>query len=399
MPVLRSVPLGEVAHLNPTFGGIGLADSDAVDFFPMAAVDATCSTTTSSARRPYGDVRKGYTPFEDGDVLLAKITPCFENGKIAQARVESNYAFGSTEFHIIRPDSSQLDARYLVHFLRRDQVRVDGERKMTGSGGQRRVPKHFLESLAIPLPPVSEQRRIAAILDQADALRARRREALAQLDSLTQSIFIDMFGDPLGNSKGWQRCTLGELLLDGPQNGLYKPASDYGTGTPILRIDSFYDGVVTGLAALKRVRISNEELLKFGLCENDIVINRVNSPEYLGKSALVPTLSEPVVFESNMMRFSVKPERALARYVVAFLQTGFMKAQIRTASKDAVNQSSINQQDVKSFLVNLPPMQLQMTFAARLDEIERIRTASEASAYKLDRLFASVQHSAFRGVL
>lgn len=82
---------------------------------------------------------------------------------------------------------------------------------MTGSGGQRRVPKHFLESLGIPLPPIPEQRRIAAILDKADALRAKRCEALAQLDHLAQSIFVEMFGDPATNPKGWAVRTLKDL--------------------------------------------------------------------------------------------------------------------------------------------------------------------------------------------
>ena len=119
--------------------------------------------------------------------------------------------FGSTEFHVIRANTKRLDGRYLVHFLRRNEIRLDGARNMTGSAGQRRVPKHYFESLSVPLPPLPEQRRIAAILDQADALRAKRREALAELDSLTQSIFIEMFGDPVVNSMGWDCKPMSEI--------------------------------------------------------------------------------------------------------------------------------------------------------------------------------------------
>lgn len=205
-----TVSLGEVAEINPRCDTDGVLATDAVDFFPMAVVDADKTVARASERRALQQVSKGFTSFRDGDVLLAKITPCFENGKISQASVTTPVAFGSTEFHVVRC-GAKLDSRYLVHFLRRQEVRSDGERKMTGSGGQRRVPKHFLESLGIPLPPIPEQRRIAAILDKADALRAKRCEALAQLDHLAQSIFVEMFGDPATNPKGWAVRTLKDL--------------------------------------------------------------------------------------------------------------------------------------------------------------------------------------------
>lgn len=331
------------------------------------------------------------------DVLLSKIVPHIRRSWIVGSPGDSRQ-IASGEWIVFRSD--RVVPAYLRHALVCDNFHTQFMRTVSGVGGSLlRARPAQVGKIQVPLPPLPEQRRIAAILDQADALRVKRREALAQLDSLTQSVFVEMFGEPMANPKGWQRVPLGQLMADGPQNGLYKPASDYGSGTPIVRIDAFYDGVVTGLAKLKRVQLSDSEASKYALHENDIVINRVNSPDYLGKSALIPALAEPTVFESNMMRFSVKPELATARYLVAFLQTGFIKAQIRTASKDAVNQSSINQQDVQSFLVNLPPLSLQIDFVARLDEVDRLRKAYDASADALDQLFASLQHRAFRGEL
>ena len=251
----------------------------------------------------------------------------------------------------------------------------------------------------ILLPPLPEQRRIAEVLDRAEALRAKRRAALAQLDDLTQAIFLDLFGDPATNPKGWPRTSLGELIATGPQNGLYKPASDYGSGTPILRIDAFYDGEVTKLTTLKRVRVSDEERDLYGLRVGDIVVNRVNSMEYLGKSALIPDLDEPTVFESNVMRFDVALKTVQPSYVVQFLQSKFIKKQILTAAKNAVNQSSINQQDVKGFQVNVPPLSLQRDFARRIAAVEKLKAAHRASLAELDALFSALQHRAFRGEL
>ena len=234
MNSLVHVPLGEVAKLNPTFKSANAAPDKLVDFLPMSAVSAELTTVRATEQRRFSEVQKGYTNFADGDVLLAKITPCFENGKISFANVATDYGFGSTEFHVIRADRQRLDGRYLVHFLRRDEIRVDGARNMTGSAGQRRVPKHYLESLSIPLPSLPEQRRIAAILDQADALRAKRREALAQLDSLTQSIFIAMFGDPRENERNWPVAPIGSFI-SGMRGGAPLAPEDFtSSGFPIL---------------------------------------------------------------------------------------------------------------------------------------------------------------------
>jgi type I restriction enzyme S subunit len=320
----------------------------------------------------------------------------FERGCFVVAD-EAGYA--TTELVPLRCKPNEVHPEYLAYFLRSSNFLKFANMVVAGAKMPRMVMTEFWDFL-VPIPPLPEQRRIAAILDQADALRAKRREALAQLDSLTQSIFIEMFGDPVTNPKGWPIASLQELMdASGPQNGLYKPSTDYGTGTPILRIDAFYDGKVTKLDTLKRVRLSDTELNLYRLCEDDIVINRVNSIEYLGKSALIPPLAEATVFESNMMRFNVRRGVVSPIYVVQFLQTKFIKNQILSCSKNAVNQSSINQQDVKGFQLNVPPLHLQQAFATRIQSVEALKVTHNAALQELDRLFASLQHRAFQGEL
>lgn len=292
----------------------------------------------------------------------------------------------------------ELDRDYLAHFLLQPELISLADSRATGVNLPRLSPK-VLAEFQIPLPPLSEQRRIAEVLDRAEALRGKRLAALTQADGLRQAIFLEMFGDPATNPMGWVQVKLGETLASGPQNGLYKPADDYGSGTPILRIDGFYDGVVTQLATLKRVRLSDKEICLYGLNEGEIVLNRVNSMEYLGKSALIPRLYESSVFESNMMRFDVDRNRLQPEYLIQFLQTEFIKSQILTAAKHAVNQSSINQHDVRGFRINIPPLSLQREFARRITALERMKATQRTSLAELDALFASLQHRAFRGKL
>lgn len=140
--------------------------------------------------RSFSEVSKGYTVFRNEDILAAKITPCWENGKIGRARLRHEVGVGSTEFHVIRP-SEDVDPKYLLHFLRQNHVRRTGELRMTGSGGQRRVPVQFLRDLDVPLVELKDQRRIASILDRADAQRSRRRAQLERLAALVQVTFAD----------------------------------------------------------------------------------------------------------------------------------------------------------------------------------------------------------------
>jgi type I restriction enzyme S subunit len=293
------------------------------------------------------------------------------------------------------------DPRFIDYLLRGDSLRLRYDTISFGSvPRKRRASVTDFLNLKLPKPPsLSKQQYIADVLDRAEALRTKRRATIVQLDELVQSLFIDMFGDPVTNTKGWSRIKLEELIVTGPQNGLYKPASDYGSGVPILRIDAFYDGQVTKLSTLKRLRISDEELNLYKLSPGDIVINRVNSMEYLGKSAIIPDLDEPIVFESNMMRFSVDQNEIEPQYLVQFLQTNFIKGQIMNSAKHAVNQSSINQKDVKSFQVNVPPLPLQKEFIRRVEAINKLKSTHQASLAELDELFASLQYRAFRGEL
>ncbi|MFD2754174.1 restriction endonuclease subunit S [Comamonas terrae] len=195
--------LADIAQLNPKLNKSTIQEKSLASFVPMACVSEVSGSIISEEEREIEAISKGFTYFQNGDILVAKITPCFENGKIALAHVKHEHAFGSTEFHVIRPDATKVDGRYLFHFLRQPRIRIEGEKRMTGSGGQRRVPKSFLEELEISLPSLPEQRRIAAILDKAEALRSKRRKAIAKLDQLLQSVFLEMFGDPVTNSKNW----------------------------------------------------------------------------------------------------------------------------------------------------------------------------------------------------
>ena len=250
----------------------------------------------------------------------------------------------------------------------------------------------------LSLLPLDEQRKIAAVLDKVSDLIAKRRQQLDKLDELVKARFVEMFGDPMTNPYNLPKVILGSVLTIEPQNGLYKPQSDYvsdGTGIPILRIDSFYEGKVSNLSSLKRLICSEIELKRYSLYENDIVINRVNSIEYLGKCGLIQGLVENTVFESNMMRLHVDEHKFHPVYITKLLCSEFIYQQILRRAKKAVNQASINQKDVQSFVVYMPPIEQQDQFAAVVAQTDKSKLTIQRSYDKLETLKKALMQQYF----
>ncbi|MCG8368836.1 MAG: restriction endonuclease subunit S [Pseudanabaenales cyanobacterium] len=196
----EKVHLSVAAEINPrSREWSNLSDEDLVSFIPMPAISEFSASIIETKNRALGEVKRGYTPFQNGDVLFAKITPCMENGKAALAKDLANgFGFGSTEFHVLRPRESVL-SHYLYYFIRQPSFRTHAKQRMSGAVGQQRVPVDFMKNYTIPLPPISEQRRIVEILDQADALRKKRAEADKIAERILPALFIKMFGDSATN--------------------------------------------------------------------------------------------------------------------------------------------------------------------------------------------------------
>ena len=248
------------------------------------------------------------------------------------------------------------------------------------------------------LDSLDKQAKIVEILGNVELVILKRRQQLAELDKLIKARFVEMFGDPEINSFDWPVCTLKELVSIEPQNGLYKPQSAYvqdGSGFPIVRIDAFYDGRITNFSALKRLECSESEVQRYLLQENDIVINRVNSIEYLGKCAHIKGLLEETVFESNMMRLHLDDTVMNAVFATKLLCSQYIYKQIMIRAKKAVNQASINQQDVLSFRMFVPPLELQEQFAAFVEQTDKSKVAVQKALDEAQLLFDSLMQKYF----
>lgn len=200
----------------------------------------------------------------------------------------------------------------------------------------------------------------------------------------------------------WVWATLDQLIADGPQNGLYKPQTDYGQGVPIIRIEDFQDNFVRKRDALSKLRVTDEEARLYGVAPSDFVINRVNSPSHIGKCLVVPRELCPAVFESNMMRMRFS-SMVQPMWIAACLRSTDGKMRLTQNAKWAVNQVSINQTDVRSTAVPLPPAEEQWQIIARIDGLFALADTIEgrvaAASLRSDKLTQSILAKAFRGEL
>ena len=382
-----------VAQVNPKLAAADRPDLDEiVCFVPMAAVSEETLSIEAQAERPFSEVAKGYTPFKRGDVLVAKITPCFENGKMAFAdNLAHELGFGTTEFHVFRP-SERITGPYLFNLLRAPYVRKAGAIKMRGAAGQRRVPADFFAALQIPLPPLDEQKRIAGILDAADALRAKRREALAELDTLLQSTFLDIFGDPVTNPMGWDvvafesigNSRLGKMLDKGKEVGDCQFPYLANTNVQWGRFD---------LAALRTMDFSESDCEEFKLEDGDLLICEGGE---VGRTAIWHGAHDRIYFQKALHRVRLNPTVAVPEYVFQFMWFMAKNGGFRDLTTSATI-AHLTGVKLKRLPCPRPPLELQHRYAAIVKSVEQQKASQRAHLAELDTLFASLQSRAFRG--
>ena len=383
----RWVRLGEVCEINPRRPSIDRSDETPTTFIPMEAVDAK-SGAANSHMRPFGEIRRGYTYFAEGDVLFAKITPCMQNGKHAIARdLLGGIGFGTTEFHVLRP-SEHIIAEWIHFFVRQPSVLLEATEHFTGSVGQQRLPQEYLFNRKIPLPPLAEQRRIATILkkqmaavEKARAAAGARLEAVKALPAAFLRHVFPQSGEHLPDGRQWIR--LGEVceIIAGqsPPSSTYRTTpeglpffqgkADFGAASPIARV---------WCVAPKKVAYPDDILISVrapvgptNIADVECCIGRGLAAIRCGKNA-----NRDFILH------------ALRHYEEALVNKG-------TGSTF----EAINRDDLESFAIPLPPLAEQRRIAVVLKKqmavVEKTRAAAEEELDAIDAMPSSLLRKAF----
>jgi type I restriction enzyme S subunit len=336
---------------------------------------------------------------EPGDVLLSKIVPHIRRSWIV-GKERGRRIIASGEWIVFRSEHANPD--YLRQVLIGDPFHKQFMNTVAGVGGSllRARPAHVAK-IKIPLPPLAEQRRIAEVLDKAEALRAKRRAALAQLDSLTQSLFLDLFGDPA--SKGWAMTDIagvvnsaGGGIRTGPFGSQLLHSEFIDEGIAVLGIDN----AVANEFRWGEKRFISEakyrQLKRYTVRPGDVLITIMGT---CGRCALVPNDIPTAINTKHLCCITLDFAKCLPIFLHAyFLQHPIALRYLRQTAKGAI-MSGLNMGLIERMPVPLPPLDLQREFARRVAAVEKLKTAQRAALAELDALFASLQHRAFRGEL
>ena len=290
-----------------------------------------------------------------------------------------------------------IDKQFAFHLLEWITERV----KAASHGvAMLHMTKAGMEAWEIPLPPLEEQRRIAAILDQAETLRTQRRQALAHLDTLTQSLFLDMFGDPVTNERGWpDSLALGEVA--DIASGVTKGRNLEGKITrelPYLAVANVQDKSLR-LDGIKSIDATEDEIQRYLLRKNDLLLTEGGDPDKLGRGTLWNDELPECIHQNHIFRVRLTTELLTPLFLNWLVGSPRGKKYFLRSAKQTTGIASINMSQLKGFPLLVPPLALQQTFSTRIQAIEALKATHRTALAQLDALFASLQQRAFAGEL
>ena len=332
-----------------------------------------------------------------GDILIVKI------GSIGYSAILDDlngfdHAIIPANLAKVTPNLCKVDLRYLHRWLTSTAAN-DYLVRVASKTAQPALSLRKIKELPVPLPPLPEQKRIARILDAADALRAKRREAFAQLDTLLQSTFLDMFGDPVTNPMGWEVTavsTIGSI-----QGGLQVTSKrrSLPIERPYLRVANVFRGFLQ-LDEIKTIRLTESELLRTSLDYEDLLIveGHGNRAE-IGRCARWDGSIDQCVHQNHLIRLRCDRSKTSPIYVEYFINSPGGRRSLVGTSRTTSGLNTISVSKVGSSEIQLPSLDLQHRFAAVVESVERQKARQHAHLAELDTLFASLQSRAFRGEL
>jgi len=326
--------------------------------------------------------------FPKGTVIFPKIGAAIATNKkrvLMQPSVVDNNIMGL----IPKP---HINPWYLYYWVLQFDLR-----SVSNIGPVPSMRKTEVERLPIPLPPLSEQRRIVEILDQADALRKKRAEADAKAARILPALFYKMFGDAIANPHGFAMETVGNLLTL-LRNGTTAEQNQDGHGYPVTRIETISAGVINP-DRVRYVDFDDSELNKWRLRPGDILFSHINSESHIGKTAIYKGQPDPLIHGMNLLLMRPDARQVRPEYLFAVLNTDSVRAAYRQRCKRAVNQASLNQKDISSLEIAVPPIDAQDRFCLLAGNVlQQVETQQKATE-NIEKLFDNLIHRAFTGVV
>jgi type I restriction enzyme S subunit len=369
--------IADIAETNPRTD-IALAEEERVSFLPMQNTSESGNIITLQ-ERAFREVSKGYTRFAENDVLVAKITPCFENGKGGYAEgLLHGVGFGSTEFHIIRAIPGRADSRFLHHLTRSERFRRSGEGSMTGSAGQKRIPADFIKEFPIFVPPLPEQKKIAEILSGIDRELYTCHENLSRTNLLRTSLLKSMMQGAEEDSTERALGSIVEVI-----NGrAYKLTEWESEGTPVIRLQNltkqggnFY--------------YSNLQLPEKQYCEKGDLL-------FMWSASFGPHIwwGERAIYHYHIWKMVPKDNALLKDYLYLVLQHKTEEWKIQGAGMAMIH---LTKEGIEKEIIPLPPVSTQDRIVSAIKSVDARIEAEKSKANRISLLKTAISSDLLTG--
>ena len=317
----------------------------------------------------------------------------FGTGGKASVHFSTSRFATSTDCITITPKPKvQIDPGYVFQYFK-GNIQIL-ERGFKGAG-LKHISKAYLSDIQIPHPEnIDDQIRIATLLSKVENFISRRREQLKQLDELLKSVFLEMFGDPVRNEKGWERVTIRDLIIEA-KYGTSKSAE--GGRYKYLRMNNISTTGFWDFSSIKYIDVDDYEVSKYSLVRNDLVFNRTNSKELVGKTAVYSS-DEKVIIAGYLIRVRTTPE-ANPWYIWGYLNSKAGKLRLFNLCRNIVGMANINAQELQDIPILKPPIELQNQFEAIVAKVESLRAQYTQSLTNIESLYGNLSQKAFKGEL
>ncbi len=330
--------------------------------------------------------------FDEPLILLAEDGGHFDDPSRGIAYGVTGKCWVNNHAHVLRPRST-FDFRFLCWHLSHYDISgfINGTTRA-------KLTKSAAEQIPVILPPLAEQRRIADILDKADAIRRKRKEAIALTEELLRSAFLDMFGDPVTNPKGWPVKALGELAdaASGVTKGKRYDGQTMVT-LPYMRVANVQDGHLV-LDEIKTITVSEEDGRRYQLRVGDVLLTEGGDPDKLGRGTVWRGEIANCIHQNHIFR--VRPSSDVrSEYLSATIGSERGKRYFLQAAKQTTGIATINMTQLKAFPVLLPPIALQAEYSAFIERAAAARGTFQRRGDMVDDLFNSLVARAFSGAL
>lgn len=377
--------------------GASIKQEKVVSGLPITRIETIAERKVNLRKCGYANIKddeyKDYRLLA-GDILISHINSEKHLGKCAIFEDDRNDIIHGMNLLCLRPIKDKILPKYLFHFLS-SPVFLNLISSITKkSVNQASFTVTAFKSLEIPLPSLSEQKRIAAILDKADGIRQKRGQAIKLADVFLRTTFLEMFGDPVENPKGWNVKPLEDQIVHANNGISRRRKGDTNEGDIVLRLqDVHYSGIAFD-KELNRIKLVDKEKQIARVEYDDLLFIRVNgNPNYVGRTAVFKSYIEPVYHNDHLIRIKLDNEYQ-SDFLCYLINSPFSRKLIAQQIKTSAGQHTISQDGILKLMFYRPPIELQEKFINIKNKIESIFYRKD----KHEDLFASIFNKLFHSI-